>query len=1018
MQSLHPTPLLSESSHKPSTPSQGKPRFNRKEPTTQVNNPFPKLHLNHLSIDSLFPNALLEGSLKHLSTLIILAVSLIGCHRNVNSRINPPPTPSVLVDENREKEFQREAWWASMHKVREGRDWRHVRNDARDNLIRKRNTFNKLNKRTQGFWREIGSENQAGRTMVSAVSHDGNTFYVGSHGGGLWKADISSEPLSLENLDWQPISDGIFGGIYQIIASENDQLLAANERFYFSPDGGQSWMPSEIPGDFFGVQRLFALEPSGRIILATTHGWVWNGNAFDVGTIFYRSENYGASFTKIMERGPNNADIWVSKQTGKIYIASHGEIEVSDDGGLSFTPVSTLPITNTNSMMLTGSEADGLTLYAAIRVERSWRIYRSEIGASSWNFMGSVEDVWGDLRSFSVSPTDPDLLLVGGLHVNRSVDGGKNFNIINHWGDYYQDVANKLHADIPGIQFHDMRDGKEYLLISTDGGTYYSLDGGLTVRNISLKGLNVGQYYDVLTNVRDENEILVGAQDQGYQATNSEITPAPFEQIISGDYGHLVSSDGSHDLVYSVYPGFILISSHDGSEVTCCMYADFPEDPELAWMPVLAADPTDKNVLWLGGSKLYRYERTSPTSNQWAYSPMPHHFPVWEGEIITGIRFAPSDPNRAYVVTSAGRFWYSDDQAQTWHQGADGLPLAHYFYGTAIDVDHGDSDRVVVAGSGFENGSVFLSQDGGRGFEPLGDNSPDSLVLGVAFAKDGSGDIYAASENGPYRYNMAAGTWEFLALQGAPLTTYWAVEALPNRMRFATYGRGVWDYYPQSAAEQVSFLPHYTVRPGWDTEFTLINPGSEDLSVSLTAIDEAGNASAQLDETLVPGGGFSKSVNDLFPSLPESAYSGWIRIATNGETPRGLIKFTAVDAGGTSSLPTMNSAAKQLVFPLIENHDDWQSGTALVNVSQATANLTLVLTDIESGREVNRIERALPGNAKLVTMLPALFEGNVPEKASLKVLSDQDIVGFALSFRDGAATIVAVPAVQKSATEP
>ena len=59
-----------------------------------------------------------------------------------------------------------------------------------------------------------------------------------------------------------------------------------------------------------------------------------------------------------------------------------------------------------------------------------------------------------------------------------------------------------------------------------------------------------------------------------------------FAQPISGDYAHLVSGDGDHDYVYSVYPGFVLIDRVEGSAAIDT--ASFPSGESYAWLPPLA----------------------------------------------------------------------------------------------------------------------------------------------------------------------------------------------------------------------------------------------------------------------------------------------------------------------------------------------------------------------------------------------------------------------------------------------
>ncbi len=44
------------------------------------------------------------------------------------------------------------------------------------------------------------------------------------------------------------------------------------------------------------------------------------------------------------------------------------------------------------------------------------------------------------------------MLFFGGVNLSRSTDGGVTWTLVNYWWDYYEDIENKLHADIP--EFH------------------------------------------------------------------------------------------------------------------------------------------------------------------------------------------------------------------------------------------------------------------------------------------------------------------------------------------------------------------------------------------------------------------------------------------------------------------------------------------------------------------------------------------------------------------------------------
>src|SRR5207248_10547843 len=99
----------------------------------------------------------------------------------------------------------------------------------------------------------------------------------------------------------------------------------------------------------------------------------------------------------------------------------------------------------------------------------------------------------------------------------------------------------------------------------------------------------------------------------------------------------------------------------------------------------------------------------------------------------------------------------------------------------------------------------YRTTDGGATWTPYGTGLPPTLVYGLAFNNSVERKLFAATEAGPFRYDSSSNTWVNLLSTSccAPLTTYWDVEALPGEgvMRFATFGRGIWDYATGSSVE-------------------------------------------------------------------------------------------------------------------------------------------------------------------------------------------------------------------------
>src|SRR4030095_2175609 len=162
---------------------------------------------------------------------------------------------------------------------------------------------------------------------------------------------------------------------------------------------------------------------------------------------------------------------------------------------------------------------------------------------------------------------------------------------------------------------------------------------------------------------------------QGYQrasAPPASGTALSFTQLISGDYGHLTSGDGDHDLVYCTYPGFVVYATYPGCVLAqvgennpLLVQVGFPPASSHAWMPPVVADPLEPRRFFFCASRLYRYLKGS--TNSWASALWSSFaFDVSPGEYVSALAFSPVDPQRAYAVTDRGRLCRSNDHGVTW----------------------------------------------------------------------------------------------------------------------------------------------------------------------------------------------------------------------------------------------------------------------------------------------------------------------------------------------------------------
>ena len=680
----------------------------------------------------------------------------------------PIPTQNWLAEGAEEaNKKRRKAWAAFMHEQGpNGADWKtyEVANGLAE--LEKRNALATAPPSdAPGTWTERGSDNQAGRMHVAR--EDGELLYGGSSKGGVWKREGDT---------WVPLGDNLYGGAHWLEVTDGGALLAGTDGglLHRSDDDGVTWWaPAGLP-DLNRIRRL----------LKDQEGTLWLVAQSGEEHALYRSDDDGETFASVWEMGAIKGDIWASR-TGDhaLYLAADA-LYVSVDGE-NWEQRAAL---GHAKMELAGSEAGALYL-----VSNNDTLWRSDDDGATFASKHAVSDYWSSLNASTV---DPDLVVWGGVEVYVSRDGGASFSTRNKWWEYYDSPADTLHADIPGLDVVPTDDGERWY-VSTDGGLYVSEDGLLTVDNLALQGLRVSQYYDTLTSIHPPYHVAAGSQDQGYQITNRRGEPEgiyAFDQDISGDYAHLTSSDGSHDVLYSVYPGFMLVQV--GEEDPWYSSADFPEGERYSWIPPIVADPDEPWAVFFCAKKLYRYvgESDGWRVEEWSEQS----FETWENEHLAGLVYSELDHERMYATTTWGRVWHSEDKGRTWTQSINNVAYGQYLGGNAITASLSDVDTFYVGGNGYGVPAVYRSTDGGQTLEPWGQGLPDTLVYSLAEVRDGSGRVVAGTEQGAYMRGPDDAEWTDITGNVAPVTTYWSVEALHHEptVRFGTYGRGIWDFTP------------------------------------------------------------------------------------------------------------------------------------------------------------------------------------------------------------------------------
>ncbi|UTW60968.1 T9SS type A sorting domain-containing protein [bacterium SCSIO 12741] len=766
--------------------------------------------------------------MRYILTSILAIAALLLWWQQTELMLQADPVPearegTVVVSHEKSSfnRIMREQWIESMHRAEPGTDWRN-----QDLTFRIRQSFNTASRSASsldtvhdGEWFERGSNNQSGRMVYALFSPDSQLITAASAGGIIWEADI-------DLLNWQPLNDQFrinnIVSMAHVQVNGQPRLVAASgdRAVYYSDDHGKTWSQSrglENLSNWGSVHQMTACY--NKSLFMVCNEWDYT-NWVSINSLYY-SPDGGENFQLVSSYDPNRYgpinyfDLHTIAQSDTFSLfLFRDSISVLDGKTGAIRPHDRVPIRAFGQGMLTGTRNnDSLKLFAFI----GGYFYSSNGSGKQWAFRGNTTQTPFRVNSFSSSQVDTSALFFGAVECFRSTNGGLDLQKINSWQNYYDHVEDSLHADIPFIGRFEDDQGNEFHLIGTDGGLYISRDQLQSVKNLSLQYLNVSQYYSTYSTQNGEPWIYAGSQDQGFQRSKQkEQSILNYDQVISGDYGHLGSNDGGKS-IWIVYPGFVGFYKDARQDNHLAASWSFNQQMESSlWLPPLVADPDVANKAYLIGvhdkndpdKKSNIIEMTfsgssiTTTTRTYNFNLSPQ-----KDEYLTALAISPIESKNWYALTNKGNFFFSIDGGKQWSRSAFFTgPDPHYFYGASIYASRYKDQEVWVAGSGYSNPPVYRSLNGGRDFTPVIDSLPRTLVYDITGGGQDS-VMYAATEVGPYVWHSRTNRWYEMSKNQAPDQVYWSVEFVESEKlaRFGTYGRGIWDF--QIDTPVINFIP-------------------------------------------------------------------------------------------------------------------------------------------------------------------------------------------------------------------
>ena len=478
-------------------------------------------------------------------------------------------------------------------------------------------------------WRLIGPFRGGRVVAVAGFPGNSTTFYFGSVDGGVWRTTDAG-------VVWEPIFDGqpvasigalavapsdpkvIYAGTGEVDIRSN---LSSGDGVYKSTDGGRSWSNIGLR-DSRQISSILVDPQNANIVYVGAFGHAYAPNR-ERGV--YKSTDGGASWTKVLDQGPEMgvSDLAMATENPNLLFAATWRSQRppwstyapldgpgsglfrSQDSGQSWSRLTGkgLPEGDWGRTAVAVSP-NGKRVYALISASKKPGLYRSDDGGNTWTLQNDdrrlTSRAWyfGDI---TVDPNNPDVIYVPNVALYRSEDGGKTISIVRGapGGDDYHQI------------WVDPKDSSR-MILGTDQGATISLDYGRTWS--SWYNQPTGQFYHVITDDQFPYVVYGTQQDSGSAAVRSrsdagQITPRDWFPSGGSESGYMVPDPKDANIVYltGTYGDVVRFNTRTsfsqditpwpmpnfGVEINARKYRD-------PWTPVLFMSPFDKRTLYLG----------------------------------------------------------------------------------------------------------------------------------------------------------------------------------------------------------------------------------------------------------------------------------------------------------------------------------------------------------------------------------------------------------------------------------
>ncbi|HEU4716895.1 MAG TPA: PKD domain-containing protein [Bacteroidia bacterium] len=709
------------------------------------------------------------------------------------------------------------------------RIWRHaniqyvnaegyIRKPSAADQLQKRNALRYNTSSSASAWTLVGPEKvfatDGSRTgeqtniysFTQCQSHP-NYLYAGTEPGEIYRSSDGGS-------NWQlcTLNDPLGGSVSAICVSPTDSSIvyAGSGDFIFkSSDGGNTWNAVFATGGLWANEILVHPADPNVVLVAANKG-------------FFKTTDGGATWTTVYTQ--SCWDVKLRPGTGNVvYLVKDNpsqlkaEFFLSSDTGSTFTIQSngwynsTDPARQDGGARIAVSPADPARVYAYLIGQSKANdygfigVYRSNDGGATWTLPNGPDGgpytsthlnlaygtpSWTYDQGFyncaiMADPNNADAILIGGLNLWKSTDGGASFTSV---AGYIGGPLN-IHVDQ-----QDFRVGVGGVWVTNDGGIYFSNDFFSSDNEVKMDGIHGSEFWGFGEGWNDD--VMVGglyhngvvAYDEDYGANN-------YLQLGGGEPASGYVNPGINKKVYSSEIGGAILPDAIGQPVQYLTLGMSPNESYwTANSSEMEFDPRCYNIAWIGNAnKLYRSTDGGGSFN------LVYTFGTNTSANLSYFEISMSNPDVMYVTQQPA----SGNQGKIWKTTDGGITF------TQLTIPAGNSSRIIITLSptssdslwiGYPsngNGSkIFRSGDGGATWTNYTTSDLDNQeVRSIQCIGATNGGVYLATDQTVYYRNNTMGSWmpDNSGLPAELNSLYLRPFYRDSKIKISSYGHGVWE---------------------------------------------------------------------------------------------------------------------------------------------------------------------------------------------------------------------------------